>query len=88
MKTIHPVYIIVFGMVTGNGDIILPFIFLHSLKLNIEAYLKYVEELVLFWIERVTDKRSYIWKPDSASYHTSKRTLVLTARKFLQLRHP
>ena len=60
-KTKHPVHIIVFAVVTSNGDIMPPFVFLHGFKLNTEAYIKSMEEIVLFWIERVAAGRFCVW---------------------------
>ena len=40
----------VFGVVTNNGDVMLPFIFPHGDTHNTEAYIKYLEEVVLSWI--------------------------------------
>ena len=40
MKTKHPVHIMLFGAVISNGAIMLPFIFQHGHKLNMEAYIK------------------------------------------------
>ena len=49
MKTKHPVYIMVFGVVTSDRDTMPPFIFPHGLTLNTEAaYIKYLEEVVLY----------------------------------------
>ena len=40
MKTKHPIHTMMFGAVTSNGDVILPLIFSHGLRLNTEAYIK------------------------------------------------
>ena len=53
MKCKHPVYIMVFGVVTSGGDIMSQFIFLHGLRLNMEAYIKCLEEVVLTRIKKV-----------------------------------
>ena len=37
----------VFGVVTSDGDVMPPFIFPHGLRLNMEANIKCLEELVL-----------------------------------------
>ena len=42
MKTKHPVYIMVFGLVTNDGDIMPLFIFPYSLRLNMETCIKIV----------------------------------------------
>ena len=45
----------------GDGDVISPFIFYHGFKLNIEAYIKSLEKVVLPWIERAAAGIIYIW---------------------------
>ena len=35
---------------------------------------KSLEEVVLFWIERVTARKPYVWQQNFASCHTSRRT--------------
>ena len=52
--------IIVFGVVTSDGNIIPPFIFLHGPRLNPKASIKCLEEVVLPWIIRVTTGKSYV----------------------------
>lgn len=43
IKIKHPVNIIVFGLINCDGDVILPFIFLHGFTLHTEVYIKYLE---------------------------------------------
>ena len=50
MKTKYPVYIMVFGVVTSDSDVIPSFIFRRDLRLNTEAYIKYLKEIMLPWI--------------------------------------
>ncbi len=50
MKPKHLVHIMMFGVVTTDGDIIPPFIFLQGLELNTEAYVKFLEEVMLPWM--------------------------------------
>ena len=52
MKTKHLVHIMVFRVVTCGSDVRLPFIYLHSFTVKTMAYIKYLDELVLVWIER------------------------------------
>ena len=40
MKTKHPVAIMVFEVVTSDGDVLPPFIFPLGLPLNMKAYIK------------------------------------------------
>ena len=46
IKTKNPVHIMVFRMVASDGDVMSPFIFPHSLRLNTEAYIKCLEYVV------------------------------------------
>ena len=56
METKHRVPMMVFGVVTSNGDVTSPFIFPNDLTLNPVAYIKCLEEVVLAWIGRVASE--------------------------------
>ena len=47
MKTKHPVHITVFRVVNIDGDVKPPFFFPQNLRLNTEAYIKSLLEVVL-----------------------------------------
>ena len=64
----------VFGVVTSDGNVMLPFIFPHSIRFNTEAYIKCLEKVVQLWIEMVATGRLYVWQEDSAPCLTSRRT--------------
>ena len=58
-----------------DGDIIPLFIFSHGLRLNTEADVKCLEEVLLPWIERLTAwRRPYVWQQDSVPCHTSRKS--------------
>ena len=61
MKTKHLVNIMMFGKVTSNDDIMLPFIFPNGIRINMKAYIKCLEEVILPWIERKAAWKPYIW---------------------------
>ena len=69
MKTKHPVHIMVFGMVTSNVDIMPPFMFPCNFIHNTEAYIRYLEEVVLPGIENLAAGRLYIWQQDFVPCH-------------------
>ena len=50
----------VFVMVTSDRDVMILFIFPCNFRLNTDVYIKYLEELVLTWIERVATWTSYV----------------------------
>ena len=72
IKTKYPVHIMVFGVVTSNGDVMLSFIFLHGFILKMAAYTKCLEEVMLLWIKKVAAGRPYVGQLDSAPCHTSR----------------
>ena len=45
MKTKHPVHVIELGVVTSDGHIMPPFIFLYGLRFNMEAYIMCLEDV-------------------------------------------
>ena len=53
LKTKHPIYIMVFWLVTSKVDVMPPFFFQHSLRFNTKAYIKCLEEVVPPWIKRM-----------------------------------
>ena len=50
MKIKYLVHIIVIWVVTSDGDVIPPLMLTSDLILNIEAYIKYLEDVVVPWI--------------------------------------
>ena len=76
----------VFGVVTSNGDIMPPFIFLHGFKLNMEIYIKFLEEVVLLWIKWVVAARPIIWQQDYTMPHKQVDP-VLIVKNFLWPHH-
>ena len=65
MKSKHPVHIMVFGVVTSDGDIMPPSSHL-ALYPNIEVYFKCLEEVMLPWIQK-----SGCWKSNGTLYHAT-----------------
>ena len=57
-----PSHIMVFGVVTNDGDVIPPFVFPHGFRVKTEAFMKSLEEVVQPWIESATVERSYLWQ--------------------------
>ena len=73
MKTKHPVHIMVFGVVTCDGYIIPQFIFLHGLRLIMEAKSKCLEKVDLAEIKRVAPGKLYVKHQDYVSCHTDRK---------------
>ena len=52
IKTKRQIHIMIFAMVTSDSELMPSFIFPLGLRLNLEAYIIYLSELVLTWIDR------------------------------------
>ena len=67
-NTKPPVNIMEFGMVTKDVDVIPAFNFLHGLRLNVEAYIKCLDRVLLLWTEKqnnaVLAVRDFLWPHD------------------------
>ena len=53
MKTRYPVHIMMFGLVTSDGNLVSAFIFAYGSRLNTEVFIKCLEEVVLSLSDRV-----------------------------------
>ena len=74
MKTKFPATVMVFGVVSSEGHIMLPHIFEVSLKVNTKVYLDVLKSVVIPWCNQVAGGRSWVWQQDSAPAHKSKET--------------
>ena len=46
-RYLHPIHIMVFGVVISNSDVMPAFIFQRGFRFNTEAYIKWLEEVAL-----------------------------------------
>ena len=60
------------NLIYYSGGVITTFIFPYGLRVNREAYIKCLEEVVLPWFERVATRRPYVWQQESVPRHTSR----------------
>ena len=74
MKTKFPTTIMVFGVVSSEGHIMLPHIFEVGLKVNTKVYLDVLKSVVIPWCNQVTGGWPWVWQQDSAPAHKSKET--------------
>ena len=74
MKTKFPATVMVFGVVSSEGHIMLPHIFKVSLKVNTKVYLDVLKSLVIPWCNQMAGGRPWVWQQDSAPAHKSKET--------------
>ena len=72
MKKTFPAKVIVFGVVSSEGQIMPPHIFEVGLKVNTKEYLDVLKSVVIPWYEQVVGGRPWVWQHDSAPAHKSK----------------
>ena len=74
MKTKFPATVMVFGVVSSEGHIMLPHIYEVDLKVNTKVYLDLLKSVVIPWCNQVAGGRPWVWQQDSALAHKSKET--------------
>ena len=74
MKTKIPATVMVFGVVSSEGHIMLPHIFEVGLKVNTKVYLDVLKSVVIPWCNQVPSGRPWVWQQNSAPAHKSKET--------------
>ena len=72
MKTKFPATLMVFGVVSSEGHIMLPHIFEVGLKVNAKMYLDVQKSVGIPWCNQVADGIPRVWQRDSAPAHKSK----------------
>ena len=76
MKTKFPATVMVFGVVSSEGHIMLPHILEVGLKVNTKVYLDVLKSVVIPCCNLVAGGRPWMWQQDSAPAHKSKVTLA------------
>ena len=74
MKTKFPATIMVFGVVSSEGQIMPPHIFEVGLKVNTKVYLDVLKSVVIPWCNQVSGGRPWVWQQDSVPAQMSKVT--------------
>ena len=74
MKTKFLATVMVFGVVSSEGHIMLPHIFEVGLKVHTKVYLDVLKSVVIPWCNQVAGCRPWVWQQDSAPAHKSKET--------------
>ena len=72
--TLRTATVMVFGVVSSEGHIMLPHIFEVSLKVNTKVYLDMLKSVVIPRCNQVAGGRSWVWQQDSTPAHKSKET--------------
>ena len=74
LKTKFPATVMVFGVVSSEGHIMLPHIFEVGMKVNTKVYLDVLKSVVIPWCNQVAAGRPWVWQQDSVPAHESKET--------------
>ena len=82
MQTKFLATILVFGVVSSEGDVMPPHFFAEGLRLDTNGYIRVLSEVVKPWIDQVAAGRPFVWQQDSALCHTSRRTQAWLSENF------
>ena len=87
MKTKFPDTIMVFGVVSSEGHIMLPHILEVCLKVNTRVYLDVLKSVLIRRCNQVAGGRPWVWQQDSAPAHKSKGTQAWLQKKWYDFVH-
>ena len=74
MKTNFPATVMIFGVVSNEGPIMPPHIFVVGLKVNTKVYLDMLKSVVIPWCNQLAGGRLWVWQQHSAQAYKSKET--------------
>ena len=74
MKTKFPTMIMIFSVISSDGNVMPPHIFETGLWVNTEIYRQVME--IWCWIMQVAGSRPWVWQQDNAPCHVSKHSLT------------
>ena len=83
MQTKFPATVMVLGLISSEGHVMLPYIFQKGLKVNTVEYLKVLEMHILPWIRKVANGKPYVWQQNSVPCHTSRETQLWLSNIFI-----
>ena len=84
-KNKHLVHI-AFELGISDGNLMFSFMYAHGSRVNPEAYINGLKNVVHLLVERVANRRLYVRQQDCGMPH--QENPVFVTRKFLQQRHP
>ena len=73
MKTKFPAMVMIFGVVSSEGNIMPPHIFEIVLKVNTKVYLDVLKSVVIPWCNQVSGGRLWVWQQDRRRPTSPKR---------------
>lgn len=88
MKVKFPQHVMVFGIVSSEGDIMPPHFFDVGLRVDSDVYIDVMKKVALPWIRRVANGRPWVWQQDGARCHTSKKSMAFLREECYDLVPP
>ena len=82
MKTKFPATVMVFGVVSSEGRIMLLHIFEVGLKVNTKVYLDVLKSVVIPWGNPLAGGGPWVWQQDSAPAHKSKESQAWLQKEY------
>lgn len=78
----HLVNVILFAVITSHGDIMLSFIFLHSITRNTETHIECLFDLALAWVKWLAVGKDSVWSRTLHHDKGNKRTHASRSNNF------
>ena len=72
MQTKFPVTVMVFGVMSLDGDMMLLHIFPKGIRVNSDVYIELLKTKMLSWIKKVAKERPWVWQQDCTLPHIRK----------------
>lgn len=74
MHSKFPASVMVLGVISSEGDVMVPHFFERHLKVNADIYINVLETFVKPWMDEVAAGRQYVFQQDSAPAHKARKT--------------
>ena len=88
MKTKFPATVMVFGVVSSEGDVMPPHIFPKGLRIKTDDYINLMRTVVIPWIHGIIRDRPWVWQQDSAPCHTSRKSIQFLSNECFDMVGP
>jgi len=83
MKTKYPATVMVLSVVSNKGDIMTIHSFKQGIRVNADAYLDVLQNVVVQWMKKVENGRHFTFQQNGAPAHNAKKFKISSVRMFL-----
>ena len=88
MRAKYPSHVMVFGVVSNEGDVMPPHFYEIGLRLNADRYIDMLRTVAIPWMKRVARGRPFLFQQDGAPCHTAAKTVRFFQESGINLLKP